>query len=512
MPQTQYQNCNFISHSVEAKMEEKPKSDHAVFTFGRFNPPTTGHKKLVDKVVEHAAKHKADHYVFASHSHDPKKNPLDHAKKVYFMKSFFPHAHIHEGEGIKTAIDAVKHLHKKGYKKVTMMVGDDRQQEFHNLLHKYNGKDYHIHHLEVKSAGQRDPDSEGVEGMSASKMRSHAEKKNFKEFKKGVPNAAHAKELYHAVRKGMKLENYQKHFKVLFLVGGPGSGKDFILNSLMDESRILEMPLEKLYGAISHNKNIEELTNYPSMIVNGNADNFDKVSLTKSVLESMGYDTAMLYVYTSNEESKSRNDQRIINKEKTFSEEVRYERYVNSIQNMENFIDLFERFVIFDNSYNFSSVSSDKKLEMIGWLEELSTNISEFYNLPVLKSDAKIWLMENVRKNSLSLKESGGAPGGIGSKDGSAKDGIMAKDYPKKEKGSPYMYPKSDSPKGKQKSGKKAATPPPDFFDQRMGAVPSGGIGLTVSHNEKIGPVIQEKSFERFRKNITSLLNNIDKE
>jgi len=526
---------------------KKRNSDHVVFTFGRFNPPTTGHKKLVDKVVSHAWKHKADHYIFASHSQDSEKNPLTHTQKVGFLKKFFPHANVHSGENgehVKTAIDAAKHLSKKGYKHVTMFVGDDRQQEFHNLLHKYNGKEYHIPHLEVKSAGQRDPDSEGVEGMSASKMRDHAKKKNFSEFKKGVPNQEHAKELYHAVRKGMKLESFEPNFKALFLVGGPGSGKDLILKPLIEESNILEIHLDRILQAISEKSEIEVLLNYPSVIINGNADNFNKIMITKNIMETMGYETSMVFVYTSNEESKTRNDERIARKAKTFTEEVRHEKYVSSVKNMHSFVSLFEHFYIFDNSFDYSSVSSNKKVEILGWLLELGEMINEFFCLPPSSEEAKLWLMENASKKSKvmivpkpvggdssdrkpilkgykrvwdgsnwKLVKEDGAPGGIGQKGTGDKDEIMAKDYPKPQKGSPYMYPKDDSPKSKKKTGEKAATPPPSFFDSRMGAVPSGGIGLTVSHYElPDGEVIREKSFEKFRKNLTAIINNVDKE
>jgi hypothetical protein len=511
-------------------MEEKPQSDHAVFTFGRFNPPTTGHKKLVDKVVSHAWKTHADNYVFASHSHDAKKNPLAHHQKIKFMKKFFPHANIHEGEGIKTALDAMNHLHKKGYKKVTMMVGDDRQQEFHNLLQKYKPEGLHV---EVKSAGQRDPDAEGVEGMSASKMRDHATKKNFAEFAKGVPNVTHAKELYHAVRKGMKLENFQQHFKALFLVGGPGSGKDLIINSLLDKTNIIELPLEKLNKAISVGENLTELDKYPSLVINGNADNFDKVILSKQVLETMGYDTSMVYVYTSDEESKSRNDARLARMAKTFTEEVRHEKYINSIKNLHNFIPIFECFHIFDNSNDYASVEYGKKQEILGWLRELGEAVSSFFEKTSKKEEAQIWLMENHKKNQAVLKEMGGAPSGIGGKDGDVKDGVMPNQYKIRIKkqlkptvkegndpsanptGNPFMFTNSKK-KGKKTTKnpkKKSAGDPPSFFDARMGMVPSGGVGITVSHFVPDGDrVIQEKSFEKLRKNLSSITNNPDKE
>ena len=273
------------------KEQQKHTSDKATFNFGRFNPPTTGHLKLVNRVIDHANKTGGDHHIFLSHTHDAKKNPLTHSQKVSFARKMFPHANIHHESHIKTALDAVKHLSKQGYTHVTMMVGSDRQQEFHNLLHRYNGKEYNIPHLSVQSAGERDPDAEGVEGMSASKMREHAAKKRFSEFKKGVPNQNHARELYKAVRKGMKLESFQPHFKALFVVGGPGSGKDFIINSILNETNLIEMQLDRFYSAVmdkdAEEMRLDELTDYPSLIVNGNADNIEKIKITKNILETM---------------------------------------------------------------------------------------------------------------------------------------------------------------------------------------------------------------------------------
>ena len=195
-------------------------------TFGRFNPITTGHKKLVDTVKEHAKKNGHDHMIFMSSSHDSKKNPLTHAQKVHFIHKMLPGTNVHEKEDVKNPLHMLAHLHKKGYNKVHVLVGGDRVHEINNLVQKYNGvKDkhghgYHFHHLEVKSAGERDPDSEGVDGMSASKMREHAKNKKFSEFAKGVPNKAHARDLYKATRKGLHLESVtMRYFKRFYLNG-----------------------------------------------------------------------------------------------------------------------------------------------------------------------------------------------------------------------------------------------------------------------------------------------------
>jgi hypothetical protein len=195
---------------------KEDKEKHATFTFGRFNPPTTGHQKLIDAVKKNAELHGGEHHIFASQSQDKDKNPLSYDEKVGFMKKAFPKTNIQSGQHLKTVLDAAKHLQSKGVTHATLMVGSDRVDEFHNLLSKYNKnpaepdydpkKHFHIPHLSVVSAGHRDPDAEGVEGMSASKMRSHAASGNFNEFKKGVPNQAHAQAMYDTLRNRMGIK------------------------------------------------------------------------------------------------------------------------------------------------------------------------------------------------------------------------------------------------------------------------------------------------------------------
>jgi hypothetical protein len=205
----------FGTSGVNSVVKEE-KEKHAVFTFGRFNPPTTGHQKLIDAVKNTAETQGAEHHIFASHSQDKAKNPLGFDEKVGFMKKMYPKTNIHSSHTVKNVLDAAKSLQARGVTHGTLVVGSDRVDEFHNLLSKYNKhpsdpdydpkKHFHIPHLNVVSAGHRDPDAEGVEGMSASKMRAHATSGNFKEFSKGVPNQAHAKPMYDTLRNRMGIK------------------------------------------------------------------------------------------------------------------------------------------------------------------------------------------------------------------------------------------------------------------------------------------------------------------
>jgi len=187
------------------------RGDTAVFTFGRFNPPTTGHEKLIDALAKQQSKNAGSvMYVYPSHSQNPKKDPLPHALKTAYMRKMFPKykSNIIAGKE-RNAIEIAVSLHKKGHKSIVMVVGSDRVAEFEKLLNKYNGVEarhgyYGFDNIEVVSAGERDPDAEGVTGMSASKMRAAASSGDFDSFKTGLPSGfGDAQKLYNDVRKNM---------------------------------------------------------------------------------------------------------------------------------------------------------------------------------------------------------------------------------------------------------------------------------------------------------------------
>jgi len=183
-----------------------------VITFGRFNPPHIGHLKLIDRVADEAYKDGSDYMIYPSQSQDPKKNPLDFQTKTNVMQTMFPHHAgniVSDPSGGRNIFDVLKGLHAQGYDNVKIVVGDDRVKEFTNITGKYNGKTYNFGKLDVVSAGERDPDSEDVEGMSASKMRKAAQDNDYDSFKKGLPKdvkSADAKSIYMQVRRSMNLE------------------------------------------------------------------------------------------------------------------------------------------------------------------------------------------------------------------------------------------------------------------------------------------------------------------
>ena len=187
---------------------EKTKGTLTV-AFGRFNPPTTGHEKLLDTVS--MSSDDGDYVIVPSRSQDKKKNPLDADSKVEVMKQMFPK---HSGKIVndpanRTIFDVLKKAHADGYANVRIVGGADRQKEFDKLVNNYNGLHYDFDNVEVRSAGDRDPDGDGIEGMSASKQRKFAADDNFDGFLQGVPSSMNrqmAKQLFKNIRTAMKIE------------------------------------------------------------------------------------------------------------------------------------------------------------------------------------------------------------------------------------------------------------------------------------------------------------------
>ena len=193
------------------------------FTFGRMNPPTTGHEKLMNELLKKSGKN--PYRVYLSQSTDEKKNPLDFKYKVKTVRKFFPkHARsVMLNKKVKTVFDAVTEMYNDGFKNITMVVGSDRINEFNTLLKKYNGVKgrhglYNFNKINVISAGDRDPDADDISGMSASKMRSLAKEGDFTQFSQGLPrnvSNADAKKVYNEVRRGMGLKEQKEYYNKL---------------------------------------------------------------------------------------------------------------------------------------------------------------------------------------------------------------------------------------------------------------------------------------------------------
>ena len=212
------------------------------FTFGRMNPPTVGHEKLMNELAKKSGKN--SHKVFLSQSEDKKKNPLPYQEKVKMVRKFFPkHARqVMLDKKIKNVFDVATRLFNEGYKNLTMVVGSDRVTEFNTLLNKYNGVKgrhglYNFNRISTISAGDRDPDADDVTGMSASKMRKVAAEGNFSQFTQGLPRSvsnAEAKKVYNQVRKGMGLKEVNQYYNTLNLAPVSEKREEYVKGNLFN--------------------------------------------------------------------------------------------------------------------------------------------------------------------------------------------------------------------------------------------------------------------------------------
>lgn len=218
------------------------------FTFGRMNPPTTGHGKLMNVMATKAGKN--PYKIYVSQSQDAKKNPLSYDQKIKHIRKMFPkHARsVILDKKARNVFEVATSLYDQGFNKVTMVVGADRITEFKTLLEKYNGVKarhgfYNFEKINIVSAGDRDPDSESIEGMSASKQRENVKNNDFTTFSQGVPNTMSnkdAKRLFNDVRSGMGLKEmtqFKNHIELesvsemreKFFEGGLFNENDYVV-------------------------------------------------------------------------------------------------------------------------------------------------------------------------------------------------------------------------------------------------------------------------------------------
>lgn len=225
--------------------------------FGRFNPPTSGHEKLFDALKK--ASRGGVYRIYASKSQDPKKNPLEFKEKVKFLRKMFPkHArNIMADSDARTVIEVAVKLYDQGFTKLSMVAGSDRVSEFETLLNRYNGvKARHGFYqfegnIRVISAGERDPDSDEVSGMSASKMRAAAQANDLKLFSKGMPKGyKDAVTLFNAVRKGMGLKESKSFRQHIELPKVSDTREEYVEGNLFKVGDTVQLKETKEVGTI----------------------------------------------------------------------------------------------------------------------------------------------------------------------------------------------------------------------------------------------------------------------
>ena len=260
---------------------EKTKGTLTI-AFGRFNPPTTGHEKLLDTVA--SSSDDGDYIIIPSRTQDKKKNPLDADTKVSIMRQMYPkHSErIVNDPANRTIFDVLKKAHMDGYAGVRIIGGGDRVQEFEKLSNDYNGKLYAFDNVEVRSAGDRDPDGDDVSGMSASKQRKAAAEGDFAAFRKGVPssmNNKQARELYNTLRAAMQIKEGWSLWEIAPKFDWRNLRENFVKKKVFKVGDVVENLNTGLVGKI-----IRRGTNYLICVTE---DNIMFKSWIKDVTESV---------------------------------------------------------------------------------------------------------------------------------------------------------------------------------------------------------------------------------
>lgn len=441
-------------------LAEANKNKTIVFAFGRFQPPTQGHGLLVQKVLDAAKQYKADHIIYASRSQDTKKNPLSVDVKVKYLRKMFPNANfVAANDDVRTFIEVAKALDGKGYKNIYMVAGSDRLSEYQKLLDKYNGKEFNFTIAKVISAGERDPDAEGAAGMSGTKMREAAIKNDFKSFRTGIPKTLSDKDtksLMNAIRLAMNVREFVEKdldmsvqqlftegvhdksiFKAVFLAGGPGSGKDYVLDNTLaghglteiNSDKALEFLMDKkgLDKTMPENergardlvrgraKNVTELKQRLALlgrnglIINGTGDDYEKIEKIKKRLEEIGYETAMVAVNTADEVSKQRNIERGQRGGRTVPENIRKEKWEGVQSNRPKFAELFRgNYHEFDNSEDLRTAPEDVKISKNEEMLNIFKKIKDFTTKPAKHPEAQTWIANELnKKDSLKVSAKG---------------------------------------------------------------------------------------------------------
>lgn len=423
------------------------REKHAVLAFGRFNPPTIGHGAVVDKVKQLAKQNNASHHVVLSHTQDKAKNPLSAEQKLKHAKRMFPNTNFSTSDKESpNFLTQAQKLHASGVTHLHMVAGSDRIPEYKKLLNKYNGTHegalFNFKKVEVHSAGERDPDAEGVTGMSASKMRTHAFGGNFNEFRKGLPAHAkdsHARDLYNDVRRGMNINESFVHevlqegvhdkgiFKAVFLAGGPGSGKDYVMDKTLAGHGLVEINSDKALEYLMDREGLDKkmpdseteirdqwrkkaksvtelrerlaLMGRNGVIINGTGDDYEKVKKIKTKLEELGYESSMLMVNTRDEVSQQRNIERGQSGGRTVPEDVRKKKWDNVQASRPQLAELFgPSYKEFDNSEDLRVAPPEVKQAKQDEMMQIFTGMKEFVETPPQSEKAQEWIASELQK------------------------------------------------------------------------------------------------------------------
>lgn len=379
-------------------LEEKKKT--LAVLFGRMNPPTKGHEETIDGLKKIAKEHRADHLVIASHSHDTKRNPLDNDNKSKHLKRAFPDTNITFSSKEKpTIIHHATDAYNNGYNHFIVTGGGDRVKELHDLVKKYNGVTgrhgyYKFDNIASKSTGDRKSNISGTE------LRKHVKNRDMESFKSLIPshivkNNKHTKEFFDDVGKGLGINEDTLYgiLKAVFIVGGPGSGKDIIIREGISINNAVELNFSQVKKYLGDkNKLHESIRQRLPLIINGNADNYDDVVYIKEELEELGYSTMMIFVDTTNDVSKQRNQ----NLNRVVTESVRADKWEKSQSNKLKYHNIFNDINIFENNNDVNSIEE--------FMSDVSIHTKEFSESRAFNSFGAEWLLNNYH-SKLDINE-----------------------------------------------------------------------------------------------------------
>lgn len=425
-------------------------SKKAVFTFGRFNPPTIGHKKLINLVQDIAEEQGMDAKIYPSMSYDHSKNPIPFKIKTNLLRQLFPKANIVEDSEAVSPFHIVRKLAEEGYDEITMVVGEDRVQEFKTKIGKYQlskldesfDSDKNFDAIfRVVSAGERNPFADDITGISGSKMREYVMEDNFDEFAKGFPsnNLMLTRKTYamigrslHKLDEDVQLDegiNDPGIFKAVFIAGGPGSGKDFVVKRLIGGTGLVELNSDTAFEALLKKNNVSMImrdsnpgrdrirgaakattkekqrlifANRLGIIINGTGDDVDKFKKMKKELESIGYETSMIFVNVADEVSKQRNFERGQRGGREVPENIRAEKWSASQKNIDQYKNIFLRFKVVDNSADMRNVDPETKKKIEASFLEMHKFFRKFIAAPVTNKRALEWIEAEKSKRNVT--------------------------------------------------------------------------------------------------------------
>ena len=416
-----------------------------VFTFGRFNPITVGHGKLIEKVIKLADG--SDHRIYASHTEDNSKNPLPYERKVSYLRKLFPQANITTDPKAVTVYAICRILSDQGYKDVTLVVGGDRISDFEKVrsyIRRETDKDfdptkhYLFEKFNIVSAGER-TGKDTIAAASGTKMREYARANDFDSFLRDTPtkNVALARDMFRDVQKKLVKEdlvdlaegvNDHGIFKAVFLAGGPGSGKDFIAAKLLGGTGLVELNSDVAFEMLMKKNNIPMImdkedsqrdaargkaktitrererlffSQRKGVMINGTADDREKLTRIKHELEAIGYDTAMIFVNTTEDVAKQRNLERGQRGGRTVPDNIAKEKWLDAQKNIGYYQHVFNPFLVVDNSTDLRSLPPEQKKEIDARFNRMYKQFRAFIAGPIHRKEAQDWIKKELSKRDI---------------------------------------------------------------------------------------------------------------